>query len=57
MKRAEFHAHVGDANILANVHEALKRAHEIAVELDIHQPSDVRNAERNTSVRGYEKSF
>jgi hypothetical protein len=37
MERAEFHAHVGDANILPNVHEALKRAREIAVELDLEQ--------------------
>jgi hypothetical protein len=35
MERAEFHAHVGDANILPNVREALKRARQIAAELDL----------------------
>ena len=37
MERAEFHEHVGDANILPNVQEALKRAREIAMELDLDQ--------------------
>lgn len=37
MERAEFHAHVGNANILPNVHEALRRAREIAVELELDQ--------------------
>ena len=37
MQRAEFHAHVGDANILPNVREALNRAREVAKELDIEQ--------------------
>jgi SulP family sulfate permease len=35
MERAEFHAHLGEANILSNVQEALKRAKEIATELDL----------------------
>jgi SulP family sulfate permease len=35
MKRAEFHAHVGDANILPNVRGALDRARELAKELDL----------------------
>jgi sulfate permease, SulP family len=33
MARAEFHSHVGSANILANVHEAIARAKEIGAEL------------------------
>ena len=37
MERAEFHEHVGDANILPNVHEALTRARRIAQELDLEQ--------------------
>jgi SulP family sulfate permease len=35
MARAEFHAHLGEANILANVHDAMRRAKEIATELDL----------------------
>ena len=35
MTRAEFHEHVGDANILPNVQEALKRAAAIAAELEL----------------------
>lgn len=37
MERAEFHAHLGEANILPNVQAALKRAKEIAAELDLEQ--------------------
>ena len=35
MQRAEFHAHVGDANILPNVRDALTRARDLAKELDL----------------------
>ena len=35
MERAEFHAHLGDANILPNVRAALERARQIAVELGL----------------------
>ena len=35
MERAEFHAHLGDANILPNVQAALTRARQIATELDL----------------------
>ncbi len=35
MERAEFHAHLGDANILGNVRAALERARQIAVELGL----------------------
>ena len=41
MERAEFHAHLGEANILPNVQAALKRANEIATELDLDQERDV----------------
>jgi SulP family sulfate permease len=37
MERAEFHQHVGDPNILPNIQEALKRAHDIARELRLEQ--------------------
>ncbi|HET9468414.1 MAG TPA: SulP family inorganic anion transporter [Vicinamibacterales bacterium] len=37
MERAEFHAHLGEANILPNVQAALTRAKEIAAELDLEQ--------------------
>ncbi len=37
MERAEFHEHVGDANILPNVHEALTRARQLAKELNLEQ--------------------
>ena len=42
MARAEFHAHVGEANILANVHDAMRRAKEIAAELDLEQQRELR---------------
>ena len=32
MQRADFHQHVGEANICANIQEALKRAGQIAGE-------------------------
>lgn len=35
MERAEFHEHLGDENILPNVNEAMKRARQIAAELDL----------------------
>jgi SulP family sulfate permease len=35
MERAEFHAHVGEANILPNVQAAVTRAKQIAAELDL----------------------
>jgi SulP family sulfate permease len=35
MERAEFHEHLGDANILPNVQAALTRARQIAAELDL----------------------
>ena len=35
MHRAEFHAHVGDANILPNVRDALTRARDLARELEL----------------------
>ena len=41
MARAEFHAHVGEANILANVHDAMRRAKEIAAELDLEQQREL----------------
>ena len=41
MTRAEFHAHVGEANILANVHDAMRRAKEIAAELDLEQQREL----------------
>jgi SulP family sulfate permease len=37
MERAEFHEHVGDTNILPNVHQALGRARELAAELEFDQ--------------------
>ena len=37
MERAEFHAHLGGANILPNVHAAIARARQIAAELDLHK--------------------
>src|SRR5918994_2669125 len=37
MERAEFHAHLGDENILRNVQAALTRARAIAKELDLEQ--------------------
>ncbi len=37
MERAEFHAHVGEQNILPNVHAALERARYIATELGLEQ--------------------
>ena len=46
MERAEFHAHLGEANILPNVQAALKRAKDIAIELDLehHHEHAVKNA-------------
>ena len=41
MERAEFHAHLGNENILPNVQAALKRAHAIAVELDLEQQREL----------------
>jgi SulP family sulfate permease len=38
MERAEFHEHLGEANILPNVQSALKRAHEIADDLGLEAP-------------------
>jgi SulP family sulfate permease len=35
MERAEFHEHLGDANILPNVQAAIARARQIAAELDL----------------------
>ena len=40
MERAEFHEHLGEANILPNVQAALKRAHDIAAELGLEEPRD-----------------
>ncbi len=37
MQRAEFHGHVGEPNILPNVHAALERARGIATELGLEQ--------------------
>ena len=45
MARAEFHAHVGDANILPHVHEALERARHIAIELEL--PLDSKQERRS----------
>jgi sulfate permease, SulP family len=39
MERAEFHQHVGDANILLNVQDALRRAEQIANELSLEEKS------------------
>jgi SulP family sulfate permease len=41
MARAEFHAHLGEANILANVHDAMRRAKDIAAELDLEQQREL----------------
>jgi len=41
MARAEFHAHVGEANILVNVHDAMRRAKEIAAELELDQQREL----------------
>jgi SulP family sulfate permease len=38
MERAEFHDHLGEANILPNVQSALKRARDIASELGLEEP-------------------
>jgi len=46
MERAEFHEHVGDANILPNVHAALRRARAIAAELDLEQQPEAVLANR-----------
>jgi SulP family sulfate permease len=35
MERAEFHQHVGDANICPNIRSALRRAEQLAVEQGI----------------------
>ena len=35
MRQAEFHEHVGDRNVCANIREALRRAEEIAAEQGI----------------------
>ena len=42
MKRAEFHAHVGDANILPHVQAALERAAQIAKELGLGEATDAK---------------
>ena len=51
MERAEFHDHVGDANILPNVQAALARARQIADELGLHDsapsPVAVRSGKRS----------
>lgn len=36
MKRAEFHEHIGERNICANIGEALRRAEELALEAHLH---------------------
>jgi sulfate permease, SulP family len=41
MERAEFHEHLGDANILPNVQAALIRARQIAAELDLDKQQDL----------------
>ena len=46
MARAEFHAHVGEANILANVHDAMRRAKQIAAELDLEQQRELQLSDR-----------
>ena len=46
MQRAEFHAHVGDANILPNVQEALRRARAVAKELELDQQRDLKITNR-----------
>jgi SulP family sulfate permease len=53
MERAEFHAHLGEANILPNVQEALKRAKEIATELDLDQQGDLTNTTNSNRRPGY----
>jgi SulP family sulfate permease len=44
MARAEFHQHVGDANICANIQEALQRARQIALERSLGAESSPVNA-------------
>ena len=46
MARAEFHAHLGEANILSNVHDAMRRAKEIAAELDLEQQRELQLSNR-----------
>jgi SulP family sulfate permease len=46
MARAEFHAHLGEANILPNVHDAMRRAKEIAAELDLEQQRELQLSNR-----------
>ena len=46
MERAEFHEHVGEANILPNVHDAMRRAKEIAAELDLEQQRELQLSNR-----------
>jgi hypothetical protein len=46
MARAEYHAHLGEANILANVHDAMRRAKEIAAELDLDQQRELQLSNR-----------
>ena len=41
MERAEFHEHLGDANILPNVQAALTRARQIAAELDLDKQQEL----------------
>jgi SulP family sulfate permease len=50
MERAEFHAHLGEENILPNVQAALKRARQIAVELDLEQQSKLHFTNANKRV-------
>lgn len=50
MKRAEFHEHLGDANILPNVHEALNRAGQIATELDLEQRRELALTDRSADL-------
>ena len=38
MHRAEFHQHVGEENVCANIQEALNRAEQIAGELGLGSP-------------------
>jgi SulP family sulfate permease len=51
MERAEFHEHVGHANILPNVQEALKRASAIAAELGFDQQRELALTDRSAEIR------
>jgi SulP family sulfate permease len=51
MERAEFHEHVGHANILPNVQEALRRASAIAAELGFDQQRELALTDRNAEIR------